>query len=271
MLGVSRNATISAIRGETGHVPILIRLASPLLKFVFRVSKMPLDSLVYKGYLDCLQMAQSSNMGWLSGVKELLDHVKNRTIWPCLLSHAKIDKPKMLCKQITSALMNEYIGTWKNIINNGISSSRRAQVDSSGGNKLRTYCTFKNSYHRENYLVMIKRKDIRRSLTRLRISAHNLMIETGRHLKLNIVDRVCPTCGVLEDELHFVTSCSMYEAARDTLYKHVINISPVFAYLTPQEKCMFLMNKGSSDFQIVTHLAAYVHDATELRIEYSLT
>jgi hypothetical protein len=49
------------------------------------------------------------------------------------------------------------------------------------GNKLRTYRHFKNKINLENYLRVITDRNIRKNLTRLRISAHNLPIEKGRH------------------------------------------------------------------------------------------
>ena len=42
---------------------------------------------------------------------------------------------------------------------------------------------FKKSIHLENYLVTIKDISKRKQFTKLRISAHQLHIETGRHKK----------------------------------------------------------------------------------------
>ena len=48
---------------------------------------------------------------------------------------------------------------------------------------------------------------MQKTITKLRISAHNLMIETGRYKRPNKVpleNRVCDLCGTIENEIHFV-------------------------------------------------------------------
>jgi len=52
----------------------------------------------------------------------------------------------------------------------------------------------------------------RQSLSRLRVSAHRLMIECGRWAKPNPISfdqRTCNICQTLEDEFHFVLICSI--------------------------------------------------------------
>ena len=46
--------------------------------------------------------------------------------------------------------------------------------------KLRTYSKFKTDFTQENYLIQFP-MHVRRNFTKLRISAHNLAIETGRY------------------------------------------------------------------------------------------
>ena len=69
---------------------------------------------------------------------------------------------------------------WYNIITTDISTSGKE-----GGNKLRTYRTFKKSIGYENYLN-IDNYEKRRKISQLRLSAHNLKIETGRFDSKNI-------------------------------------------------------------------------------------
>ena len=50
----------------------------------------------------------------------------------------------------------------------------------------------------------------------LRMISHNLKIETGRHRRPPIPreERLC-TCGELETEKHYLTSCNIYTHIRD--------------------------------------------------------
>ena len=59
--------------------------------------------------------------------------------------------------------------------------------------KLRTYKLVKNKFGIEKYLELNER-NLRKSLTVFRISAHKL--------NLNVEDRICNVCMVIEDEIH---------------------------------------------------------------------
>ena len=73
-----------------------------------------------------------------------------------------------------------------------------------GGNKLRTYCTFKQDYGVEKYCKCIMPKNHRSALCKFRCGVAPLRIETGRHEGLPIDRRICPCCNinVIEYENH---------------------------------------------------------------------
>jgi hypothetical protein len=52
------------------------------------------------------------------------------------------------------------------------------------------------------------------ALTRLRLSAHHLSVETGRWGNISLSDRSCHTCQKLEDEFHLLFECKMYNSIR---------------------------------------------------------
>ena len=80
------------------------------------------------------------------------------------------------------------------------------------GNKLRTYRTFKKSLAFENCLDIVKNTEYRQSITRIRVSSHNLFIESKRRLKIPVNERLCPFCITnIEDEVHFITECKKYD------------------------------------------------------------
>ena len=89
------------------------------------------------------------------------------------------------------------------------------------GSKLRTYCLLKKEARREPYLKSVKNVKDRISMTKFRLSNHELMIEKGRHLKLEINERNCSFCNSLEDELHFLIDCPTYAPLRCDLFNAV--------------------------------------------------
>ena len=67
----------------------------------------------------------------------------------------------------------------------------------------------------EKYLLSVSDKNVRSSVTRLRISAHELKIETGRHhkpYKIAADERYCIFCNdnSIENEIHFILTCKHY-------------------------------------------------------------
>ena len=74
----------------------------------------------------------------------------------------------------------------------------------------------------EGYLTSIHNKSFTISLTKLRISAHCLQIEKGRHQNTPATQRLCPTCNQnVEDEFHFVMTCPTYSKERDMLLQNI--------------------------------------------------
>ena len=70
------------------------------------------------------------------------------------------------------------------------------------------------SFKFQSYSNECKITKFRVSMSRLRLSAHRLCIETGRRTKPNSIpvnERKCLICNVIEDEYHFVLGCLMYK------------------------------------------------------------
>ena len=70
--------------------------------------------------------------------------------------------------EISSNMRSSFEGTWLDEINKN--------------SKLRTYCTIKGNFRCEDYLDTLQ-FNYRRQFTKLRLSAHKLHIETGRHTR----------------------------------------------------------------------------------------
>lgn len=82
--------------------------------------------------------------------------------------------------------------------------------------RARTYVIFAD-FKFQKYLNCINIEKFRIALSRLRVSSHRLEIETGRWNKPSAIpfdDRKCKNCFILEDELHFILKCSLYNELR---------------------------------------------------------
>jgi hypothetical protein len=93
------------------------------------------------------------------------------------------------------------------------------KISSSRSGKLYFYSNILNhaDYKLQDYLKFPLKKHQRSQLTKLRISAHSLLIEAGRYCKPIIPKekRFCYNCKLMvENEKHFVLYCPVYDNLR---------------------------------------------------------
>ena len=112
----------------------------------------------------------------------------------------------------------------------------------------------------EKYLCEMKNCDIRVKYTKFRLSNHNLMIEKGRHMGMKSAERMCPFCmDKVEDELHFLLDCHVYNQIRGLLLREVGVRSYFFKYFRREHKFKYLMTNFSSE------VADVIYKCFELR------
>ena len=119
--------------------------------------------------------------------------------------------------------MSDIISTkYKCDLNTELSSLRRQIQD----NKLYTFSNIYSNFSLQDYLSFGLPKDKTRELAKLRISAHDLLIERGRYFRPRIPreSRLCTSCNEIEDEEHFMLYCSMNSELRNDLFK-TLNIT----------------------------------------------
>ena len=77
----------------------------------------------------------------------------------------------------------------------------------------------KQDFGLEKYLEAISDSRYRIATSKLRASSHTLEIERGRYTKrkTDISKRLCPVCYTIEDEVHFLINCKLYEPERQRL------------------------------------------------------
>ena len=88
--------------------------------------------------------------------------------------------------------------------------------------KLEFYAKIKNKFEPEKYLSKIENSTFRESMTRYRISCHNLYVERGRYENPYVLreDRWCVHCythsglKLVEDEYHVLLNCPLFHAIK---------------------------------------------------------
>ena len=86
---------------------------------------------------------------------------------------------------------------------------------------LKTYSLYEMNFGTECYLKHLSKPKFRRALSKLRASSHYLKVERGRYVrpKLDIIERLCISCHVIEDEEHFVTDCMNSREMRKSFFE----------------------------------------------------
>ena len=128
--------------------------------------------------------------------------------------------------------------------------------------KLRTYGLLKTNIGFENYLhADINLRD-RIALTKLRLSNHELMIEKGRHTKIDKNKRFCPFCPkIIETELHFLLHCNTFSHLRMVVFEKTMKENPNFIFLQDTEKFILLLTKQN----LINHTANFLKKGFEYR------
>ena len=111
----------------------------------------------------------------------------------------------------------------------------------------------------EPYLTEVTNSKHRSAMTKLRLSSHRLEIETGRYTKpkTDREERFCAFCKfkgkkVVEDEIHFLLACPMYDKIRENLLPSQKLNNHVWA---TEEKFVQIM----SDFDNIKATAKYIY------------
>ncbi len=216
-LRVGRYTSNMASRAEVGRFPLLISIAQASVNYWMNILASP-NKLVYSAYCEEVDADKTGQKNWATLIRCILRRCNLERLW-----HAqRVINPKQVMQQVRSQLEKQFKRTFFKHIE-AINGKNKQS-----GNKLRTYKLIKEQYKMERYLVI---KDmpphVKRALTSIRISAHNLEIERGRMSKPKptpVGERLCKHCKTLrhdkiEDEVHFISECPLYRQNRTEMLR----------------------------------------------------
>ena len=153
-----------------------------------------------------------------------------------LMDQETLDKDTCV-KNIRIVLEEKFKNKWLSDVNRDEGKSGK------GGNKLRMYKNFKKVCEPETYLNCIIGRNKKSAYAKFRCGVAPIRIETGRYENLRIEERLCPFCiGIVEDEVHVLTECSLYIDMRDELWKKIIESHPPSINMSRVDKYIFMMS-----------------------------
>ena len=151
--GVHKKAQNSAVRAELGRPPLGMDIVANILLYEHHL-KITKNELL-KEASNVFQSIKC-NQSWISKCEKIKLFLNENYTDKIDFSNRKLVK---------NVVYQKYVEYWKMKITTA--------------KKMRTYITFKTHFQHENYLYHLK-FNLRKSLTKCRISAHRLAIERGR-------------------------------------------------------------------------------------------
>ena len=202
LIGVHKKAMNLPILGELGRFPISLKSFCLVIQFWLHITCADDNSYLSRIY-KCLSQEPSGASAWLTFVENVLNVSGYRHVWANQTTFSISSLKYSLLRQ----LQDRYKTFWKN---------KKKEYS-----RLLYYNAITAEYGFQPYLTYIINRRHRYALTRLRVSAHDLEIERGRFSGQERSERRCTTCGVLEDELHFLDACNRFSIARTRLQNSI--------------------------------------------------
>ena len=123
---------------------------------------------------------------------------------------------------------------------------------------------FKTNIAIEPHLVLNFNRRHKIAISRFRMSNHALMIEKGRHQKIERNERKCYFCkNDIEDELHFLVRCPLYSPQRKIIQTVCNEICVRYKYFNEEQKFIFLFSNENE--LIIKALGKFIFDSLYIR------
>ena len=251
-LSVNNKTSRLAVLGELGRYPLYIKALSQCLNY--NMSLLGPDrhnSLLSDTLIEMQCMSLRGTDCWLARVEKMQK----------LLSIP--DRPffkKTNGKKCTDSLKSRFDRFWLDSINM-TGKTQNDTTDQSDHNKLRTYRRFKASFTREPYIDLVRNRNQKSFLSRLRTGSHHLNIEKGRWTRpvTPVEQRTCQYCtpstvrssprsgqspsasAAIDNEQHFLMSCSRFSDMRKSAFEEINFISPQFLSLSENQQFYTLL------------------------------
>ena len=245
-LGVKSSTTTDAVYAELGRYSVLSSRHINILKFFMRLSNLENERYANIAFNMLVADADAGYSNWVSTARNLVSiyDIKNS------------DNNTVIKQKVQRHFQSS-------IINN-------LALHISQDKKLKTFALFKSTFKFEAYLDIFWDFGIRSNFTKLRLSAHNLQIETGRYgiKKTPRTERYCIHCKskesyVVEDEVHFLVTCPLFAKDREAMLTSICAKFPSIRMLS--EKNLFIWLLSQEDVYCLERVGKFCTNAFLLR------
>jgi hypothetical protein len=249
-LGVGKYTPNAAVIGEMGWKPSSVKQWGSVVRHFCRMSKMDSGRINQKIFDWARRSASSRCKNQYFRICKMFRSIEIN------INDVHVFSAKRIVEMVENKLRSVELDKWKQSLN------RNDTNRNTGGNKLRTYSLFKDTPVVEKYLKYNLPFHHRSSLTKFRCGVAPIRLETGRYENLHVNDRTCFNCTTnVEDEIHVILHCPVYNDIREDLLVKIRQINTVFDTLSDMEKLCYVLN----NFEIVKYSAKACYQILQLR------
>ena len=183
-LSVHSKASRLAVLGELGRYPLFVNALSQCLNYKLSLFKRQSSTnLIGDVLTEMKAMSLDGRDCWLTRVNNIEKLLK-------IPQNLKFSKSSG--KNLTAIVKSKFDSFWLSKVN----EFKAKNNDNLDHNKLRIYRQFKSSFTIEPYITLVRNRNQRSSLSRLRISAHTLATEVLRRCRpvIPLERRFCAYC-----------------------------------------------------------------------------
>ena len=229
MLSVHKRASRIAVLGELGRYPLLIPALKLCLKYDCQLSNSPNDSLISRAIIEMRQLPHLDT--YYTRMRDIKSHLNIGHLY---------GTAETIGNTIDKKLKSSFDLFFLSEIN-----QVKLGDDLLDHNKLRFYKQLKGSFKVEPYIENICNRSQRSWLSRYRVSAHNLRIETGRYTcpVTPPQKRVCLFCdnNEIDTEEHFVLKCQTFSLKRNCFFGRMSALIPGFTDMCARDKLLTIL------------------------------
>ena len=234
ILGVKQQTPNMAVFGELGRYPPSLICKEKSIKFWTKIMSNR-NSPLYSMYTD--QITSINGNCWASRINSIIDHLGFTN-----LLHSFEPNMKHFSK-LQRRLRDQFLQDWNEKIHNMP--------------KLELYVKYKTTFGYEDYLDSIANETLRKQISCIRLSSHNLEIEAGRYMGIDRNQRSCKLCNlnVVESEYHFIMCCPKFSEIRERY----------LGRLTWPSINKFVVVMSSTHKKKMNNLAKFIKEAYKIR------
>jgi hypothetical protein len=234
-LNVGRYTPNAAVAGDIGWTPMTCRQLKVVGGYWCRITGMSNDRVNKRVSMWANVKAGNSCKNWPYRVKTKL--ITHGCVNFCDI-HVPVYKHQLFSVFLPCVFQSS-VDAWQNELD------RETAKSGKGGNKLRVYRQFKSNFYTEFYCKNVLSTKYRGALAKFRSGTAPIRIETGRYEGLPICDRVCFCCDTcVEDELHVILHCPVYEDLRVQLFHEASYVCSNFNSFSDIDKLCFIMSNN---------------------------